>query len=150
MKTNFVPISALFIAIGFIGATISRAETTKWISGTGDWTDAARWSDGMPDSYKHAEIHGTGTVRVPAGAFPLANLQIGKNLGDHTRVELDGGKMVEIGNHDELLAANGVYANLYRMTYEQEAAQRATEELGEDAAAVRRLQAEEATANAGD
>jgi hypothetical protein len=45
---------------------------------------------------------------------------------------------------------NGVYANLYRMTYEQEAAQRASEEMGEDAAAVKRRQAEEATANAGD
>ena len=33
-------------------------------------------------------------------------------------VVLDHGKMVEIGNHDELLAMNGIYANLYRMTYE--------------------------------
>src|SRR5581483_1728617 len=65
-------------------------------------------------------------------------------------VVLDGGKMVEIGNHDELLALNGVYANLYRMTYEQEAAQRAQEEMGEDAAEIRRLRTEEATANAGD
>jgi ATP-binding cassette subfamily B protein len=65
-------------------------------------------------------------------------------------VVLDGGKMVEIGNHDQLLALNGVYANLYRMTYEQEAAQRANEELGEDAAEVMRRRAEEATANAGD
>jgi hypothetical protein len=121
MRTNFAPISAIFIAFSFIGATVSRAETTKWTSGTGDWTDAAHWSDGMPDSYKHAEIHGTGTVRVPAGAFPLANLQIGKNLGDHTRVELDGGKVVLLqdpldlgdvtGSEAELILKDGAFHN---------------------------------------
>jgi len=65
-------------------------------------------------------------------------------------VVLDHGKMVEIGNHDELLAMNGIYANLYRMTYEQEAAQREAESVGEDVAAARRLRAEELKATAGD
>jgi len=65
-------------------------------------------------------------------------------------VVLDSGKVVEIGNHDELLAVNGIYANLYRMTYEQEAAQREAESVGEDVAAARRLRAEELKATAGD
>jgi ABC-type multidrug transport system fused ATPase/permease subunit len=65
-------------------------------------------------------------------------------------VVLDHGKMVEIGNHDELLAMNGIYANLYRMTYEQEAAQREAEAVGEDVAAARRLRAEELNAAGGD
>jgi hypothetical protein len=51
--------------------------------------------------------------------------------------------MVEIGTHDELLEQNGVYANLYRMTYEQESAQREAESVGEDVMSARRRRAEE-------
>jgi ATP-binding cassette subfamily B protein len=58
-------------------------------------------------------------------------------------VVLNQGKIAEIGNHDQLLARNGIYANLYRMAYEQEQAQREEELAGEDVAVARRRQAEE-------
>jgi len=34
-------------------------------------------------------------------------------------VVVQGGRLAEVGTHAELLAKNGIYANLYRMTYEQ-------------------------------
>ncbi|MGE3074886.1 MAG: ABC transporter ATP-binding protein [Dehalococcoidia bacterium] len=57
-------------------------------------------------------------------------------------VVLDKGAIAEIGSHDELLAKNGIYANLYKMTYEQEQAQAGKMAVGEDEAVAQRRRGE--------
>jgi hypothetical protein len=67
---------------------------TKWMSGSGNWTDTNRWTEGLPDPYERVEVHGNGTVVVPPGTYVIANLQVGINYRDHTRVEVNGGQMI--------------------------------------------------------
>ena len=64
-------------------------------------------------------------------------------IRDATRiVVLDHGVIQEIGSHDELLANNGMYANLYRMRYEEEEAEGKQKLMGEDEAVALRRRAQ--------
>ncbi len=111
--------------IGWINAAGLAADSsrncTKWLSGSGNWTDAARWSEGLPDAYARVEVHGNGTVIIPSGNYVVANMQIGIHRGDHTRVEVDGGRVVLLqdslhvgelsGGEGEFILKDGVLHN---------------------------------------
>ena len=75
------------------GAEATR-DRTKWISGTGQWIDAAHWSDGLPDPFERVQIHGNSTVVVPPGTYLVGDLEIGFNPGDRARVEVNGGELI--------------------------------------------------------
>src|SRR5258706_9710185 len=105
MKT--LPLRAAFVLeaifVGLITAPASGAEMTSsakdytaWMSGSGKWTEAAQWSDGLPNPFQRAEIHGSSTAVVPAGTYVVGNLEVGLNSRDHARVEVDGGQVILI------------------------------------------------------
>src|SRR3569833_1879089 len=125
MNIRFACPAIFLFVVNFSFAAILHGESepavTKWLAGSGSWTNTVQWSNGSPDPYKHVEIHGVGTVSVPPGAYPLANLQIGKKKGDHTRVEIEGGQLVLLqdpldlgdvtGSEAELILKDGALQN---------------------------------------
>jgi hypothetical protein len=98
MNTRLLHIAFLFAAVSLAIAAVSRAETesgtTKWMSGSGNWTEGAHWTQGLPNALTGVEIQGNGTVWVPEGTYPVANLYVGLHSDDHSRLEVDGGKII--------------------------------------------------------
>ncbi len=74
--------------------TETSPDSTEWISGSGSWTEAARWSQGLPDPYNRVEVHGNSAMIIPPGTYLSADLEIGFNSGDRARVEVDGGQLI--------------------------------------------------------
>jgi hypothetical protein len=69
-------------------------DVTEWQSGVGNWTNAAQWSEGLPNPYQRTEVHGASTVVIPAGDYVAGDLEVGLKTGDHARVELAGGRLL--------------------------------------------------------
>ena len=87
------------VFICLVNANVASMETTetspdKWVSGFGNWTETARWSQGLPTPYVPAEVHGNSAVMIPPGTYLAADLEIGFNSGDRARVEVDGGQLI--------------------------------------------------------
>ena len=75
-------------------ATSPAKDYTAWTSGSGKWTEVAHWSDGLPNPFQRAEVHGNSTVLIPAGTYLTGDLEVGLNTGDHARVDVDGGQLI--------------------------------------------------------
>jgi len=71
----------------------SDLETT-WDSANGSWTDATKWSSGIPTALKEADVEGNSKLVIPRGSFEAALLKIGTSPGDRSVVELDGGQLL--------------------------------------------------------
>ena len=67
---------------------------THWIGGHGRWTDASKWSAGLPNAFKRTVVGGDSTVVVPAGNFLASLLDVGTHRGDRARVEVNGGRLL--------------------------------------------------------
>ena len=98
MKTRFPKIAFVFAAVCLAIASISgeletEPDTTKWTTGSGNWNDATHWSAGLPNAMTGVEIQGNGTVWVPEGTYPVANLYVGLHYYDHARLRW------MVGNH---------------------------------------------------
>jgi hypothetical protein len=71
-----------------------QPKTTDWTEGVGKWTDAARWSGGLPTEFQEATVRGDASVVIPLGSFLAGRLNVGTHSGDHSKVELDGGHLL--------------------------------------------------------
>jgi pectate lyase len=80
------------VALG--GGANPAPDFTEWTSGSGVWTNASQWSDGLPNPYQRTEVHGMSTVIIPPGDYIAGDLEVGLKQGDHAHVELDGGRLL--------------------------------------------------------
>src|SRR5204862_765807 len=63
-------------------------------SGEGKWTEASRWSDGLPNGFQRTEVHGHSTLTIPPGVYVIGDLEIGLKGGDQARVEANGAQLI--------------------------------------------------------
>jgi pectate lyase len=103
METLLLPRSLLWAGLcwGAMSAVAYGAEAndaspseTAWKSGAGKWTDAARWSNGLPTPFIEAMVHGSSTVVVPPGTYLAGDLEVGLDKGDRASVIVDGGQLI--------------------------------------------------------
>jgi hypothetical protein len=92
---------ALLLGAIFFSVTnfrFSQAEAaeyyTEWKAGSGQWSDSAHWSDGLPTPFQRAQVHGNSIVLVPAGTYVAGDLEVGLSEHDRARVEVDGGQVI--------------------------------------------------------
>lgn len=75
--------SFLLVALNAVSArSATPAYLTRWRGGNGAWTDAAKWTAGMPSIVREADIGGVSEVTIPRGNFQAAMLRAGTEAGD--------------------------------------------------------------------
>ena len=99
LRASALPVWAALV-FGFAGdaiaspAAATNQDFTEWTSGNDAWTNGECWSDGLPDPFHRAEIHGTSSVIIPPGNYVIGDLEVGLKSGDRAQVILDGGQLL--------------------------------------------------------
>jgi len=81
-----------------ISALAFAQTSTIWRAETGLWTDAERWSAGVPTPTTGADVRGDSQVEIPVGTWVASELRVGTHKGDRARVTLDGGTVLLVNN----------------------------------------------------
>lgn len=80
------------LCLCFIRAQAAGTRDTRWDSAQGAWTDAAKWSNGLPDAFSRAAVHGRSEVRLAESAHPtgVGTLRLGTLPDDRVRLLIHG------------------------------------------------------------
>ncbi|MEQ1850871.1 MAG: hypothetical protein ABMA01_04675 [Chthoniobacteraceae bacterium] len=100
---------------------MAQARNTAWRDAVGDWSDAAKWSTGLPDGLARTAVAGKSEVSLKEGMAVVGGLLVGTGRGDHGRITIDGGELVvrrsfvQIGEEDggsgEVVVNGGAFHN---------------------------------------
>ena len=79
-----------------LSATAADIRDTRWQGGTGEWTDAAHWTQGVPDAWSRVSMNGVLTARLSTALLmAVGGLRIGTSPGDRGRLVIaDGAELV--------------------------------------------------------
>ena len=72
----------------------ASSDTTRWKGGGGSWADPSKWSAGLPTVFREAIVDGASDMVIPPGDFVTADLRVGMEAGDRTKVEVNGGHLL--------------------------------------------------------
>jgi len=86
------------VLLMLVGSTCAygaaSSSSTQWRGGSGSWSSAAKWTDGVPTVLSEATIGGVSEVAVPRGDFSTADLRIGTEAGDRVKVAVNGARLL--------------------------------------------------------
>lgn len=99
MRFSIHSVPAIFrisIFLVLVGTTGSPAlpYATRWKNGNGNWSDSIKWSAGVPTIFREATVGGNSDIVISRGDFATADLRVGTEAGDRTKVEVNGAHLL--------------------------------------------------------
>src|SRR5690242_19438021 len=88
----------LFHGILFLIMTRPICGQTVWTAQTGDWFEAANWSNGLPNSSTDAQINNGGTPQIATSGATANNLYLGFGALDSGNILISGAGSLQNAN----------------------------------------------------